>query len=302
MTPLDSIYEKPGPLTDAGKYRELLGTLPHELPALARAIQGLQIHEYMLGAYGVTVPDARKRESHLRRLDHMLAAMHARDPRPLDVAREPAERSIGVCRHFTVLLIAALRAQGIAARARVGFASYFNPPQYEDHWVGEYWNAAQKRWILVDAQLDERQRTAMKVDFDPLDVPRDRFVVAHDAWTRSRRGEIDDKRFGFSPIQLTGLWFVLGSLIRDAAALNGVEMLPWDVWGGMTKPNLGLTPDELAFGDHLARLTAAPEEHAKELRSIYLNDARIKPGSSVWNDRTQANEDVDAAPAGIALE
>jgi hypothetical protein len=301
MTTLDSIYAKPGPLTSAGKYQELLGTLPRELPALTRAIQGLQIHEYMLGAYGVSVPEPRKSESHLRRLDHMLGAIHARDSRPLDVAREPAERAIGVCRHFTVLLIAALRANGIPARARVGFASFFNPPQYEDHWVGEYWNASEKRWILVDAQLDELQRNAMKVDFDPLDVPRDRFVVAHDAWTRTRRGEIDDKRFGFSPIHLTGSWFILGDLIRDTAALNGVEMLPWDVWGGIPKANVGLTPDELAFGDHLARLTAAPEEHAKELRSVYLNDARIKPGASVWNDRTQTNDEVDAAPAGVPL-
>jgi hypothetical protein len=302
MTTLDSIYEKPGPLTSAGKYQELLATLPPELPALTRAIQGLQIHEYMLEAYGASVPEARKKESHLRRLDHMLAAIHARDPRPLDVAREPAARAIGVCRHFTVLLIARLRANGIPARARVGFGSFFNPPQYEDHWVGEYWNASQKRWILVDAQLDEPQRKAMKVDFDPLDVPRDRFVLAHDAWTRSRRGEIDDKRFGFSPVHMTGSWFILGDLIRDAVALNGVELLPWDVWGGMTKPNAGLTADELAFGDHLARLTAAPDEHARELRSLYLNDARLKPGPSVWNDRTLANEAVDEAPAGIPLE
>jgi hypothetical protein len=301
MTTLDSIYLKPGPLTSAGKHQELLGTLPRELPALTRAIQGLQIHEYMLGNYGVSVPEPRKNESHLRRLDHMLGAIHARDPRPLDVAREPADRAIGVCRHFTVLLIAALRAHRIPARARVGFASFFNPPQYEDHWVGEYWNASEKRWILVDAQLDALQREAMKVDFDPLDVPRDRFVVAHDAWTRSRRGEIDDKRFGFSPVHLTGAWFILGDLIRDAAALNGVEMLPWDVWGGMTKPNVGLTPDELAFGDRLARLTAAPEEHAKELRSLYNSDARIKPGASVWNDRTQTNDEVDSAPAGVPI-
>jgi hypothetical protein len=133
-------------------------------------------------------------------------------------------------------------------------------------------------------------------------VPRDRFVVAHDAWARSRTGEIDAKRFGFSPVQLTGLWFIAGSLIRDAAALNGVELLPWDVWGGMPKLNHTLTPDELAYFDRLAQLTAAPGEHANTLRALYEDDAKLKPGASVWNDRTQASEAVDAPPSGMTLE
>src|SRR6516165_7569409 len=29
---------------------------------------------------------------------------------------------------------------------------------FEDHWVCEYWNGAEERWVLVDAQLDELQQ------------------------------------------------------------------------------------------------------------------------------------------------
>jgi hypothetical protein len=250
----------------------------------------------------VTVPEERKRESHLRRLDHILGNMHVRDPRPLDVARAPAEREIGVCRHFSLLFVGALRARGTPVRARVGFGSYLNPGRLEDHWVGEYWNASERRWILVDAQLDALQRKHMKVDFDPLDVPHDRFIIAHDAWTRCRSGALDPNQVGFSFVQMQGLWFVLGSLIRDTAALNGMELLPWDVWGGMSKPNATLTPDEIAFGDRLAKLTATPDEHAKELRALYESDQRLRPGPTVWNDRTQQNEPIDAAPAGVPIE
>jgi hypothetical protein len=299
MTTLD-FYLKPGPMTSAGDHIDVLRTFPRDLAGLTRAIQTNQIHEYMLSGYGVTVPEERKRESHLRRLDHMLACMKARDPRPLSTPREPAQRSIGVCRHFTVLLVAALREQGIPARARVGFGTYFNPGKYEDHWVGEYWNEKQKRWILVDAQLDELQREHMKTDFDPLDVPRNRFIVAHDAWQRCRAGEWDAGNFGFSMIPLQGLWFIAGDLVRDAAALNGAEGLPWDVWGGMAKINEALSPEQLAFFDRLAKLTAAPDEHAKELRALY-DDERVRIGKSVWNDRTQANESVDEPPAGVPL-
>jgi hypothetical protein len=299
--PPDAIYQQPGPMTSAGKYADLLRTLPRELPALTDAIRGLQIHEYMLGGYGVSVADSRKRESHLRRLDHMLAAIHARDSRPLDVARDPAERSIGVCRHFTVWLVAALRAQGIAARARVGFATYFNPPQVEDHWVCEYWNAREKRWVLVDAQLDELQRKRMKIDFDPLDVPSDRFEVAHAVWTGCRNGKLDPSKYGFSPLDMTGFWFIAGDMVRDAAALNGMELLPWDVWGRMPNPNATLSQQELAFFDRLAQLTAAPDDHARELRKLY-ESAALQPGPTVWNGRTQASEAIDASPAGVPLE
>ena len=288
-------------MSSPGAYASLLATLPRELPALTRAIQGLQIHEYMLGAYGVSVPEERKRESHLRHLEHMLAAIAARDPRPLDAPRAPDARAIGVCRHFTLLLIAALRQRGQRARARVGFALYFNPPQYEDHWVGEYWHEAKQRWILVDAQLDEVQRKGMKIGFDPLDVPRDQFVVAHDAWTHVRRGELDEHRFGFSPAKLTGSWFIAGSLIRDAAALNGVEMLPWDVWGAMAKPQATLTPEQLVFFDRLAQLTAAPDAHVTELRALFESGDALKPGATVWNDRLQQAEQVDQPPAGVKL-
>ena len=48
---------------------------------------------------------------------------------------------------------------------------------YDDHWVVEYWNAGQARWILVDAQLDTIQCEALRIPFNPLDVPRDQFIV-----------------------------------------------------------------------------------------------------------------------------
>src|SRR5215813_8803734 len=92
------------------------------------------------------------------------------------------------------------------ARARVGFGAYFNPGKFEDHWVGEYWNTAEQRWILVDAQLDAVQRKTFKVDFDPRDVPRNGFIIAGDAWQQCRAGRADPSAFGLSPINLSGLW------------------------------------------------------------------------------------------------
>ena len=84
----------------------------------------------------------------------------------------------------------------VPARARCGFGAYFLPNHYEDHWVAEYWNAAEERWVLVDAQLDEFQRREMQVAFDPLDVPRDQFIVGGAAWKMCRSGVADPDSFG----------------------------------------------------------------------------------------------------------
>jgi hypothetical protein len=126
-----------------------------------------------------------------------------------------------------------LREQGVPARARCGFGAYFAPGRFEDHWVAEYWNTAEQRWVLVDAQLDNVQRSAFRIDFDPTDVPHEQFILAGDAWKQCRAGRADPDLFGLSTIKEQGLWWIAQNLIRDLASLNRLEMLPWDVWGIM---------------------------------------------------------------------
>src|SRR5437763_1324295 len=132
-------------------------------------------------------------------------ALRAIDPAPLAQARPPGRRLIGVCRHFTVLAVALLRLRGTPARSRCGFGTYFDGTPV-DHWVVEYWDG--RAWKLGDAQMDAVQREALKLPFDPLDVPRDRFMVAGEAWRRCRAGEADPSSFGI--MHLRGLWFAAG--------------------------------------------------------------------------------------------
>jgi hypothetical protein len=56
-------------------------------------------------------------------------------------------------------------------------------------------------------------------------------------------------------------------------------MLPWDVWGGMTRIDAEL---DLAFIDRLAALTHEPDKHLSELRAAY-DDARIAVPPTVFN-------------------
>jgi hypothetical protein len=276
-------YSRPAVMTSAGRYAALLRDLPSDIAGLAAVAQGLLIHEFWAQHYGVTLSEADRASVHIRPVEEMLAQITARDGRPLRVAREPAARLAINCRHFTVLMTAMLRAQGTPARARCGFGGYFTPAFFEDHWVCEYWNAGQQRWVLVDAQLDDRQRRWLDLEFDVTDVPRDRFLVAGQAWARCRSGQADPAAFGLSSIGEAGDWWIAGNLMRDAAALLNIELLPWDTWGAMPDPASGIDDDLAALFDRLATLTLEPGQGLAELRRLGQDDERLRVPPSVHN-------------------
>jgi hypothetical protein len=132
----------------------------------------------------------------------------------------------------------------------------------------------QKRWIRVDAQLDAFQRKALKIPFDPLDVPADDFLTGGRAWRLCRGKQADPDHFGI--FEMHGLWFVLGNLIRDLLALNKIEILPWDDWGHMVGVGETCREEELALLDRIAGLTEAGDEAWEEVRAVYDGDPLLR--------------------------
>jgi hypothetical protein len=245
-------FATPGPMT--GDLDGVLAGLPADVAGLAAVGHGLMIHEHMAGVYGVSYDEADRETVHLRPIPRLLERVLAVSSAPLTTPRPPEQRVAGNCRQFTVLMVAALRASGVPARARCGFGGYFTPGFYEDHWVCEYWTGSE--WRLVDGQLDAVQRELFGIDFDVLGVPRDRFLVAGDAWRRWRRGEVREDAFGLTATRESGAWWIAQNLLRDAAALTKVEVLPWDTWGAMPGPSDQL--GDLDLFDRLASATVDP--------------------------------------------
>lgn len=290
-------YRHHGPMTAMDARAAEFSALPTGVAAICEVIQGVLIHRDMAAfAYGVTLSDERKNDAHIRPVEDVVARILALNDRPLTVARAPSDRMTGVCRHFSLMLCAILRGQGVAARARCGFGAYFTPGKFEDHWVCEYWNAGQARWILVDAQLDAVQRKLLHPDFDPLDVPRDRFIIAGDAWQMCRAGRAEADRFGLSYMPgLNGMWFIAGNVLRDLAALNRMELLPWDVWGLMQMNDGGLLDGEKgALLDRVAAVTLAGDAALPEVRAIYEDD-RLRVPPMVFNALRNAPETIGAS-------
>ncbi len=283
-------YRQPTAMTSGGAHAALLDGLPCDLPALARIVQGLLLHQHWAEAYGSPLSEARLQEAHIRSFAQMLDRMLAHDARPLSETRAAGKRFVGNCRHFSLAFASLLRAQGRAARARCGFGAYFEAGRFVDHWVCEYWNEDERRWVMVDAQLDELQRKALKLQFDVFDVPRDQFLVAGQAWALARGGKADPALFGI--FDMHGLWFIGGNLLRDVAALNNMEMLPWDVWGAMSEADAPLDGERIAFFDRLAAMTRGADVPVAALRDLYQNDARLRVPPVVFNAVLQRDETV----------
>lgn len=284
-------YTQPGPLSDAGAHRDALLALPKEVPALLAAVQGNLVHQALTHLYGFELSEAQRETAHVRAADRILGQILDDDQRPLTTAREPKLRFACTCRTFTLVTVAALRAQGVPARARCGFLHY-DPDSdwYIDHWVAEHWDG--ERWILSDAQMDPIQVKEFKLDFDPADVPRDKFIVAGQAWNAYRAGELDADKCGLPGLPgESGPWWIAANLIRDVASLANMELLPWDVWGRIPEPEDTIDAELTALLDDLAAITADPDT-AADVRARYEADDRIRVPDQVRNALRQTPEPV----------
>ena len=264
-------YTQQSVITDPGEYAHMYADLPSDIPALCSVTQNALLHIFWIPAYGVELSEERKKEVNIRTVAGMLARIGELNDQPVTVTRTPETRLVGNCRDFTVFLCSMLRHKGIPARARCGFSRYFTPGRYDDHWICEYWNTDEKRWVQVDAQLDSIQIKTLNIDFNPYDVPADKFLNAGKVWQGCRAGDIDPELCGI--FQMKGLWFVQGDLVRDCMALNKLEVLPWDSNEIMPGPDQPVSEADYTLLDNVAKLVTAGNESFVELRALYDSTA-----------------------------
>lgn len=273
-----SLYRAPGKHADSPR------RLPEDVDDIMNVIQRLVIYDAVAkDFYNCDLSEERTQDIHLRTLESILGRILEFDDRPLTEERLVEKRIAGRCRNFVMLLIAALREKGIPARACCGFGAYFNPGEFEDHWVCEYWDAGNCNWKLADPQFDAIWQRNLHISHDIADVPRDQMLVAGDAWEMCRDRKADPSQFGISFAGMYGLWMVAGNLVRDIADLNRMEPQPWDVWGAMPRPDETLEGEQLAFFDKLAAFSEEPDKHFVALCDAYENDNRLTVPDQVFN-------------------
>jgi hypothetical protein len=102
---------------------------------------------------------------------------------------------------------------------------------------------------------------------------------------KCRKGEADPSKFGIFKGELRGLWFIAGNIVKDIAALNKMELLQWDVWGAMPRPNSTMRDNmSLRFFDELAAFTHEPDASFDELHALYEDkEKRLLVPEKVFN-------------------
>ena len=268
-------YRQPGVLTAvAEEQRPLLADVPAAPAEICALAQGLVVQPAETGSLGL--PEERDEEGNLRPAASLISVLAGLDPAPLDAPRKPEHRVVGTCRHFAVLACALLRFRDIPARARCGFAGYFVPGKHVDHWVTEYWDNWGARWVRIDPEILGSDLVPRPGDLAPGE-----FLTGGEAWQLYRAGRADAADFGVADVaDAWGAAEIRGNAVRDLAALNKVEVLPWDEWGLLPSSYAGTAGpafDELI--DTVAEVCAAGDLAA--LRDLYGRDGLTVPASLI---------------------
>lgn len=263
-----------GPMTDlTGIAPAQIDAVPHDPFAISGLASGLVIQPWEAEQLDLGLAPERFAERNVRPAAELIRALLAVSPEPLTTARPPERRLVGTCRHFATLTCALLRHRGIAARARCGFATYFEPGKGIDHWITEYWHEAERRWVRIDSEILHKE-----IVKHPQDLAEGQFLTGGEAWAAYRRGEADAATFGVWGTPNWGPAEIRGNAIRDLASLNKVETLPWDEWGRMTASYRGETgPDYDELLDTIAATCAADDPRA--VADLYATeDLRVPDG------------------------
>jgi hypothetical protein len=278
-------YSAPGPMTDLTPCPpEALDGLPDAVADLMKVVRGCVVDpSTMTQIYKLPLPSGRDGEAQIRPAAQMIERIMQLDPSPIVEARPPDRRFLGTCRNYATLACALLRHTGTPARVRAGFAGYFVPDKWMDHWIVEYRRTSDESWVRIDPELDDDWLAKRAPDKTSELLARQLYLSGGETWLRCRRGELDPDRCNMGGVNW-GIGEVRGSVLLDLAALNKDEVLPWDVWGRMEaayKSETDATYDE--FLDAVSEITSGHDFEA--IRELYEREADLRvPASLVSTD------------------
>ena len=209
----------------------------------------------------------------------MLAGILRLDERGFTKNRDVTKRITVSCRQASILFSAILKAKGIPCRSRAGFLDFGDAgDSYMEHWVNEYWDFKESRWVLAD--VDGYYEYEQRFGYSQFDLPRRKFVTASEAWIGLRKNRLDKKLDVFSPEILDG---VCEYLFMDFHALMNNEIFysyqPLYLRGGLQ----ALNESELCELDTLAELLSEPDKNMEEIERLQAENEKL----SVLTNNTQ---------------
>jgi hypothetical protein len=223
-----------GLFTNPGLYKQkLIDDLPDDIREIGLLVRKSIIHRTTLDAGNVDtnadlrfgdmtkVPWWRQAEDdNLPTAAAMLAELYRRDDRGFVLDRAPQNKLVLTCRFTAILMAAILKSKGIPCRVRSGNAPYFEENQSDDHWINQYWDDNENRWITIDVDGS----LSLIEGFDPYDMPGGKFDFPAQAWLDVRAGKVKPEYF-YNAGGFRGKIVVVWALFYDFHSLMNDECL-----------------------------------------------------------------------------
>ncbi len=289
-----NFYKKTSLYTNLGLYKDFAINLPNDIKELCLLQRNQIIHPFDLcdekmrndpnSFYGdmtkVTKTSLNFENDLFPTAQSMLAELLRRNEN-YSKDRKIEDKIHVCCREQAILLASILKAKGFSARVRSGFATYCNLTNKEagDHWICEYYNDQEKRWILVDADMyfDEETLLEYHIDFNLLDIPRNKFIFGAEAYLGLRKGKYNANEIYYASSPKTiGIKAALHGLFYDFHSLMNDEIIFLHLPKYILDKNLNLTEDELKELDDLANLMLEPDVNFFKLREIWNNNLKYR--------------------------
>lgn len=281
-------YRQAGTYTYAGPYKEYYQSLANDISELGKLICSQVIHRITLkqgntGAnekliYGdmTKYPWYRLRceDDVLLTAAAMTAELFRLDNRGFSLQRAAENKIVVTCRYVSVLMSAILKAKGIPCRSRAGFAPYFDDNISGDHWINQYWNDKENRWVTFDA---DGFFNDADLGFNQFDIPENQFHCAADTWLNIRNEKVDGRQFVYGDaLGTNSLKAVIRSIFYDFHALMNNEISykfqPCYIDGKFE----ALTENDLMEIDELAKLMLDPDKNFYKLISIWNSNRKYR--------------------------
>lgn len=287
--------------TYAGAYRDFLRTLPEDIPSIGMLVCGQITHPSLyftepspyledtyFGKFSAYPKHRFKNEDELYMTAvGMIAGILRLDGTGFTLGRDVTKRITVSCRSASILFSTVLKAKGIPCRSRAGFMDFGDQgDSYTEHWVNEYWDAKEQRWVLVDA--DGYYEYEARFGYSQFDLPRRKFVTAAEAWLGMRRGDWHKNLDLYVEDSLQG---VCEYLMMDFHALMNNEIFYSHQPLSMRKGAGAMDEPMLQKLDHLAELLLDPDENMEEIAALWERDEDLfvltNPTQNVYYDNFQ---------------
>ena len=290
-----NFYKQTSLFTDLGNYKDFAIKLPNNLDELC-LLQRMQIihpvafkieeirnnFKHVWGNVDeIPITRLRYEEDYFPTAQSMLAELLRKNP-VYSINREAKDKIHITCRGQALLLASTLKAKGFAARVRSGFATYIEKDGINyDHWITEYYNELEKRWILVDA---DEYFPDYEVNFRMTDIPYDKFIFGAEAYLGVRSGKYKDEEIYYaSNPPILGLKAAIRSLFYDFHSLMNNEIIFLHIPKYIYDKNFELTETELQELDELAKLMINPNENFEVVLNIWNAKLKYRILSGAFN-------------------